>query len=821
MIQNLIVPAMWGLLLLISFIGYGCLLRRTLFRSEQFGWANEAAWGMAIVVMFGGILAYAQVISSNLNIFLVLIGVLLMALDKLPSAPRKLNSFFKRLKDISIADIVRLSLYLFVFVLAAIQYLHSANLMPPAVGDDLKAYFAFPKQLLELGSFNVDPFDLMRLGNGLGGQSILLSLMLANSDFNNLMLVDGGVALLICVGLLQRICSQKKLGAAWSIAILLFFLFLPLDLMRINNSSLTTGMVMLLALFAFLDRNDLNNATPGRNAFIVGLLSSTACALKSNLIPPLVFTLAFSYLWHIYATRFNRQAILESVLVPTFVLLMLLPWMLSLKHTSGTMLWPIFGSGFAETNYGSYVGGAFSGGLSFKEKWDIIFHRFVLKDLYPLLIATGAIVFLMVKMRRRVMTHAYIFGAVIGSLAILLSFDLTNAFPHVRYTVEPFARYLFVYLSIALLITLPELASYTLGQYGGKKPVFSPAISSGFLTTNWRGKFVFLAVMATLISFFWNFNYGFNAWEAYPRWFTDLADQTEKVEIIPEAEYSRHRNAQASVPAGEAIFSSDLYTLLYDYRRNKIFNASVPGGASPPPGMPYFQGPEKVAAYLLSNGIRYVAYHYQDQAGLPVLTNLYRLSPTRPYGHRALIRSKFALDLVLGELGHTRSRIYDDGTLFVIDLQAPLKITDQYLEPNYFQQGKILMLAWAKTQGLDSRKVWTDGHAEISDIEYKLAPGDNLLALNTFGYIPWRNDLGRLNLTLSVNGEVLPMIARSRNLNSYYFSLESITEPIKNITINSNTFEPSHEQQFSLRNYFKDEKILGIDVDTIQIIRRD
>ena len=821
MIQNFIVPALLGLLLLVSFIGYGSLLRRTLFSHEQPSWANEAAWGMAFVIMMGGVLVFASIISAILLDVLLLIGVVLMVWDKLPAAPRQLKSLLSLLKDMSPVDAVRLSLYFFVFELVAIQYLYSVNLMPTAIGDDLRAYFAFPKQILELGTFSVDPFDLMRLGNGLGGQSMLLALMLANSDYNNLMLVDGGVALLICVGLVLRIGTQRKLAPAWSIAIALLFLCLPFALMRVNTSSVVTGMVMLLAIFAFLDSDDLNDSTPAKNAFIVGLLASGACALKSNLIPPLVFSLAFSYLWLVYATRFNRRALLEAVLVPVFVFLLLLPWMLTLRHTSGTLLWPIFGSGFAESNYGSYVAGSFSGGLSYMEKWDIIFHRFVLKDLFPLLIATGAIVYLMVKMRRRAMAHAYIFGALAGALSILMSFDLTNAYPYVRYTVEPFARYIFVGLSVALLVALAELASYASDLSGERKPAFSPAGYPMILTANWRKKFVFLGVAAALLSSLWYFNYGFKVWEAYPVWFTGLKGKAKRVAIISEAEYFRHQNAQAAVPVGEAIFSSDLYTLLYDYSRNRILNVSIAGGASPPPGLPYFRGPEAVASYLKNNGIRYVAYRYKGNDGDPVLANLWRLYPTTPYTKRAFARAIIALDGVLGELGHSRSRVYDDGTLFIVDLNTPSKSNDRHQKTNYFQLRKILTLSWANTQGFDSRKIWTYGHAVISDLNYELSPEDNILALNTFGYIPWRNDLDRLNIALAVNGKTLPMIAQSRNLNSFYFSLESITEPITNITINSNTFDPLHEQQFKLRDYFGDEKTLGVDVDTIQIMGRN
>jgi hypothetical protein len=811
MIHNFILPAFFGAIILLAFIGYGSILRRLFFGSEQFGWANEAAWGMALFIMLGGVLVLTSAVSKNLINTLLFIGVLFMVIDKLPHVPRHLTSLFTQMQHFSNVRFVTAILYVLAFLLVGIQYLHSVNLRARAVNDDLRSYFAYTKQLLETGSFNVDHFDLMRMSNGLGAQSLLQSLMLVNSELNNLMLIDGGVGFLICVGLIFRICSQKMLNTAWTLAILFFFLSLPLSIKQINSSSLITGMVMFLALFTFLDRND-SKATPIKNAFIVGLLFSSACALKSNYAPPLVFALFFSYLWYVYTVRFSKQSILESVLAPVFSLLMLLPWMLTLKRTSDTMFWPILGSGTAETNYGSYLNGPLSHGLSFAGKWEIIFKQFLTSNLFPLLIATGVSVFLIVKIRQRAMAHVYILGALLGALSILLSFDITNSSNS-----GPFDRYIFVAVSAALLIAFLELASCASGQnIKETNPALSKAGYFGMLFGKWREKFVIFIITAALISYMWGIYTGSQSLQPYQTLIADLKTAADKVEIIPETEYARHKNAQATVPAGEAIFSSDIYTLLYDYNRNKILNASVSGGASPPPGMPYFQDPEAAAAYLLANGVRYISYHYVDHAGYPTASNLWRLEPNRLYLRRAMIRLKFALDQVLGELGASRNRIYDDGTLFIIDLKTPSKVNVPYLAPNYFQMGKFLTLAWAKTEGLDQKKVWTNGHAEISNIEYKLAQGDKLLALNTFGYHPWGYDVGKLNLRIEVNGKLLPFVRQTGN--SFYYSLDSITEPIKNIAINSNTFIPLNEQHFIFKDFFKPEQSIGVDVDTIQIL---
>jgi hypothetical protein len=620
-----------------------------------------------------------------------------------------------------------------------------------------------------------------------------------------------------------RIGQEKRLAYPLKWALALFPLTVPFyPTLAINCSSFSTGMVMFLALFLFLDRDTINDETPIRNALLVSLLAASACAFKTNLIPPCMLILVLSYLWHVRAQRFKKEAITEALLVPIFVFLMLLPWMLSLLRSSGTMLYPILGTGFDEFNYGNYLSEDYAGGLSLGQKLAVVFGNFLSRDIYLFLAIAGTVAFVVLRIKRRAAVHSFSLGSLLAAVIIMLKSDISNS--------QPFFRYLFVCVFVSLIAVLSALMkdvsqrvalkqSATLRQYGAA--VFADRMTA----------LAFITLLATGAAFFGYYQFaGPSAGDSAPvrvghalEMYRTFLDEIPKemgadgTPLFKESWRERYRRAQESVPAGEPILSRDLATILYDYGRNPIYTLNDPGSCSPPPGMPYFQGPEAVAAYLLSHNIRYVAYAYAEQAGYPVVDNLWRLKPDRPYGHRITERAKVALDRVLGELGVSRRRIYDDGSLFILDLKTPAAVPETYREPNYFQIGKILSLAWAQTQGFDTKKVWTDGHGVIEDIHYDPEAKDSILVLNTFGYHPWKGDMNKLKLALSINGKSLPFVEYSGN--AYSFSLASVRGPITNITIDSATFVPRNEKvRFGMDD---DRKTLGIDVDTIEIVNRE
>ena len=86
--------------------------------------------------------------------------------------------------------------------------------------------------------------------------------------------------------------------------------------------------------------------------------------------------------------------------------------------------------------------------------------------------------------------------------------------------------------------------------------------------------------------------------------------------------------------------------------------------------MPFFQGEEALAQYLLSNAIRYVIYAYDSEAGTPKEELGFTLEIDQPFWNRTFARHTFDLQDNLSQLANTRTRIYDDGEVFVLDIAS-------------------------------------------------------------------------------------------------------------------------------------------------------
>ena len=814
MTLSFLLPAVWGFVLLIAFIGYGKLMNRFLFVDEKPGWANEAAWGMAFIVTLGGWLNLFYLISPPLVIFLILFGVSSGIYDLFrirKSFANSLKAAHDYWRTHPFIFILKFAGYGIIVILAGIQYLGSVTTEVHhwnyIVMDDLRGYFLLPKQMLETGGITADPFNSMRLGNGLAGQAMLHAMMLVVFDFFNILLVEFGVSLIICVGLVWSIATNRGLSYPWKWALVFFFLCLPYyPSLVINTSSFISGMLMLLALFAFLDREEFSSAqTPVRNVLVIGLLASCAIALKTTFLPPVFMILALSYIWYLASSRFKKTAVLETLAVPIFVLIMLLPWMLSLLNSSGTMLNPILGTGYSEYNYGNYISDSQIGGFSLSQKLTFIWLTFFSRDTYLMLLIAGIIGVIVARPRQRIAPHAFVLGILISSVAILLNADLTKP-PSLN-------RYIYGVVYVALTVVIMELmavASRRSTLTGSTTP--RQRLFESFTGLKKMVAIVTLAGMGYL--FFWQFGYAGKTSDFYQFYLNILPNKMSSQGVFfPEEWQARYRKAQETVPEGETILSRDIATAAYDFGRNHIFYMPLPGSSSPPPGMPYFAGPDKIADYLLSYNVRYVAYHYALDGGLPIMENIYRIRPDAAYYNRILQRAAMALDKALNELAASRVRLHDDGSLFIIDLKNPAPLPSVYRAPNYFQKTKILTPAVANTSGFDRNKIWTNGHGVIEDIQYQPDATDRFLVLHTFGYHPWKEDMKKLRLGLSVNGRPLPFVGYLDN--SYYFSLAGLRAPITNITIDSSTFVPRDENiRFGLDD---DKKTLGIDVDTIEI----
>jgi hypothetical protein len=123
-----------------------------------------------------------------------------------------------------------------------------------------------------------------------------------------------------------------------------------------------------------------------------------------------------------------------------------------------------------------------------------------------------------------------------------------------------------------------------------------------------------------------------------------------------------------SVPEGAVLLARLRYPFVLDFTRHTILVVNYPGGSSPPPGMPFFQGGEPLARYLCGQDVRYVAYSYRTEANFGKEAFEHRLDPEEFAWTRT--QASHALDFQenLMKLGRSRRRIYDDGDIFVLDL---------------------------------------------------------------------------------------------------------------------------------------------------------
>ena len=125
---------------------------------------------------------------------------------------------------------------------------------------------------------------------------------------------------------------------------------------------------------------------------------------------------------------------------------------------------------------------------------------------------------------------------------------------------------------------------------------------------------------------------------------------------------------QRAVPEHVVLLARLEYPFLLDFKRNTVYIADYPGGSSPPPGMPFSQGGERLAEYLCGQGVRYVAYSYAAEAGFPKKVYRARLIPGMDPWIRQQAQHTLDFQRNLAELGRTRAAIFDDGDVHVLDL---------------------------------------------------------------------------------------------------------------------------------------------------------
>lgn len=617
--------ALWGLAVLISFIGWGSELEARLFGSRTADAGLRAVWGMAFMLFICGIGGLFRIFNQPVIVIVVVAGVILAGVDAV-----------RRTRDRDLlkkwGGIVGLSLLALFATGAFLLYLASILDLRFNPNDDYIAYFPFVRQIIQQGTL-FDPFSTRRV-MAFGGQSFLQALVLSGAPYYRLHVFDEGICLLITALLI--IGSKKRDGSALP-PLLALMLLVAVPTIRLNSSPEVSGVALFYGLFRTFQWLDERTDSSRRiaSAAIASLVAIAACTLRSNFVAVAVPMVACSYALRFAWSRGQRAEVArEGGWSALFGFVFLLPWMIMSFQSSGTPLFPLIRG---------HLNPAFwmlQDPKNWHDQWAALTgtvreNEFL--KLFPLFVI-GALIVRDDGARKPL--RSLVLAALLGY--VMLVFTLASDVPS-------FLRYV----------------------YGFVVPVALAAITACTARFERGRRTEIVVILAALIQLALLIDYAhYRIRDAY-RAVVHMASMPIPT-LEQSAAWAHYQALQARVPPGERLLVMVDLPFMLDYTRNTIYNIDSAAAVSPPPGFPYFQGPDRVAQYLRSQGIRWVAFVRPERA-MELYSWGFWAYQMRTPGAFWRAHARIYLDLFenFGSLAATHGRDYDDGSMLLIDLSRP------------------------------------------------------------------------------------------------------------------------------------------------------
>jgi hypothetical protein len=556
----------WSALVTASFCGWGRLWSRVVLPGVRISWPLAGAVGIGLYCVVGGVLLALGIVSRGLLLVLVASGLLATCVLLGPprrSPLRALRAFVRRVRT-------RWPLWLcgaFVVFWLGKRVLWASELFDYNINDDFTAYFTYPRRMLDTGAFN-DPFSFRRLG-AYGGQSFLHALFLAGTgDPYRLQVFDTGVCELLVAGML--LVYARRNATAKAAALLGCLLLITLPNLRINAASAMSGVVLIAAVVQVYEAVVREQRLLSRGAAVtIGLLAAALCTLRQSYLATAAPLLAVLFLGNLFAAKRGeerRGGWIALGSAAAACVLGLAPWGLVAHVSSGSFLFPLVKGNFNP----AYVLSGYDKLEQFGARlWSQIGYVEGVRTL-PLFALAGL---LAIQAKIGFGYMGLVLSSIVGFVAIVAGFPVA---PH-----GDAARYYFANAVVLGVFTVPVI--------GAALHARRPAMRLPFL----------LAVLALV----------FHLHEI-----KDISrpgythSGTLDADGLVDLHRKEYQAAQQAIPAGEGILAMVEKPFWFDFGRNNIDLVDVPGAASPPPGAPYLEGPEKLRRYLLQRKIRYVVY---------------------------------------------------------------------------------------------------------------------------------------------------------------------------------------------------------------------
>jgi len=632
----------WGAVLVVALIGWGQLaLKITLGRIPSL--ALAANIGVGVCVFIGGFFNFLHLIVGWALICLTLVGVALAAglspRLRTDGADAVAKRMFPAWRNVAMWTRVALICFvlLFLFRVASTPRVSSYH-----VTDDENFYLAAPVKMMVEHSFAPDPFSERRIEGSVGGNYFLQGMVLSVLPLENVQMADRYLGVVLIALIALALARQWELTPIETAIFAVFSVGIPAVAVNLTFSSLPSPLFLAIVAVA-VDRTMA--ARPAAQSFLIGLLTAAICSLKSTYLPHAVFfAMGIHLLW--VFQRGWKLAVKAGAFALLALVLVLAPWMIAMRVTSGTYLYPLLGSGYDFSAYHDFAMTFAPNPLHGLWKGSVYF--------LPMLAIACTQLFISRRDRRTWVLFAATVGCLLGTMAT----DLATGGDYNR-------RYSFPMVMPALLLSFLQ---FSLERH--LRPEWKP------------GPYLQAASVVLLLVLSASMQIHGNPGEFSRMWAGIQTSWADSPVATPEAR-REYANVSAALPPEGLILTTLQKPYLLNPLDNHILLADWPGCAGLPPGWPINQNAEALASYLLGHSIRYLAYSY----GKNSLINS-RLGSDKVPPHQRSVRTEIQYDSFIFadkqymELRQTRKAIYDDGSVFILDLanrtdsDAPKKVTN-------------------------------------------------------------------------------------------------------------------------------------------------
>jgi hypothetical protein len=623
----------WLILLFLAIAGYGAALLRV-WGYRQAGFTLSATVGFVPVIFIGGVLNLLQMVRPGVLIGFVLVGAALAA----GSAWGQRN----RLKSMTPAARSTLSwIVLTVAVLGAAfrvtATVHPSHFEP---SDDLYFYYAAPVKMIEMHSYAADPYSERRITSSIGGNQFLNTLILATQPLETIQMADGGmgVILLFLLGLALAEAFELTHLQRYSFA----FILMIMPQIRLNISYVILPSALFLGLVYLAVHRRLTQDYPLLQALLLGGVVGAVATMKSTYVTHGVLFILFLTLLH-WRTRGLRAALRLLGVAAASCFTVMLPWIIASHQTCGTWFYPLLGKGVHFSAYGLYrVPGEMTR--------QIIFTK-VIPFCLPLFILFLGEFVISEKNERSYSIVGLMLTGCIGSALVGMA---TGG--------DSLKRYNFACVLPAICLIFILCARRT--NISGGLPLWR--LLQAAAVTAITG----LALTVGLSSFTYEYTVTWHSFKLAPH----------PLRLTNEALHQQYAAVERALPTDADALETVTLPFLFDYTKHNIFFADFPGDASPKPGWPARQSGEALAHFLLAHHIRYLIYGY-GECGSPAPFATCEES----YAHddqrvihmheisafiRGELESGYDARKQYGELARVKRHIYDDGTIYILDLAS-------------------------------------------------------------------------------------------------------------------------------------------------------